>query len=300
MLTVEELKQELRPLLTEPAATSTPDGAASAAAWLDALALRLEDGRLTVGFPHSYFARWFSAHKQANFERALGRCFPGLAVVFSEEAAAAPRPLAPRARASHAENAVATGGDEDAEPAEAPVEDGPEDARADAFARFIVNAKNAFPLATAKNVAAGGVPDGGILVFCGKSGTGKTQLLEAMARALSERLGPGRVRLCGAARFCDELAGPQASPGHAELFWQGRHALLLDDVQDLAGEARWQRALAGLMDARPKGRLLICAHAGPATELARLEGRRRPRRQRGRVRGLLEAARAVRQRDIQP
>ncbi|MDE7370641.1 MAG: chromosomal replication initiator DnaA [Desulfovibrio sp.] len=305
MLTVEELKQGLRPLLAgetgplgaaDAAAGAAPSGAA---AWFDALALRLEDGRLVVGFPHSYFARWFCAHKQAGFESALARCFPEMPGIRYEEAPGGPAGLfAPREAPRLAEEAVRA--PETGFPAEtAPDADMPAE---DAFGRFIVNAKNAFPLATAKKAAAEGAPAGGAaLVFCGKSGTGKTQLLTAMAATLARRLGPEGITLCGAAKFCGGLDEGGAGPvqGRAERFWHECHALLLDDMQDLAGEPRWQRSLAALMDGRPAGRLLVFAHAGPARELARLEARLRSRLESGLVLELLEPDLDVRLRYLQ-
>ncbi|MBD5626625.1 MAG: chromosomal replication initiator DnaA [Desulfovibrio sp.] len=305
MLTVEELKQGLRPLLSgETGSLATADTVAASGAapsgppaWFDALALRLEDGRLVVGFPHSYFARWFCAHKQAGFERALARCFPEMPGIRYEEAPGAPAGLFTSREGEGTARGPETGisaPDETAPDADIP--------GGDAFGRFIVNAKNAFPLATAKKAAAEGAQAGGAaLVFCGKSGTGKTQLLTAMAATLARRLGRAPVTLCGAAKFCGGLGEGAAGPvqGRAERFWHGCHALLLDDMQDLAGEPRWQRSLAALMDERPAGRLLVFAHAGPARELARLEARLRSRLESGLVLELLEPDLDVRLRYLQ-
>lgn len=305
MLTVEELKQGLRPLLSgSPGAGD--NGAAGTAglapgAWFEALALRLEDGALVVGFPHSYFARWFCAHKQAGFESALAQCWPGMPGIRYEDAPSAPAPVA-RRPAEEAAAAAETPGDTAGEAADKDTgEDTDEDSGEDAFGRFIVNAKNAFPLATARKAAAEGATAGGAaLVFCGKSGTGKTQLLKAMAATLARRLGSG-VILCGAAKFCGGLGDGAAGAlhGRAEQFWQGCRALLLDDMQDLAGEASWQRSLAALMDARPAGRLLVFAHAGPARELGRLAERLRSRLESGLVLELLDPDLDVRLRYLQ-
>ena len=263
MLTVEELRKGLRPLLAGDTGAAAGAVSCGRAAWFDALALRLEDGRLVVGFPHSYFARWFCTHKQAGFESALARCFPEMPGIRYEDAPCAP--TGPSRPLLAGEDGGAPG------PARAPEteistrdEDGPgqntadKDAAAgDAFDRFIVNAKNAFPLATARKAAAEGAPGGGAaLEFCGKSGTGKTQVLTAMAATLARRLGAGAVTFCGAAKFCGALGAGATEPAWrgAESFWPGCRALLLDDMQDLAGEARWQRGLAALMDARPAAR----------------------------------------------
>ena len=312
MLTVEELKQGLRPMLAAnsgPAASGAANPEADAAAdasqagWFDALDLRLEGGRLVVGFPHSYFARWFCAHKQAGFESALARRFPDMADILYEDAPGAQAGFFLSRRPGKAPGAAPDDapGTEAGMPATDTAGDGEtEEAACEAaFDRFIVNAKNAFPLATAKKIAAEGEPHGGAaLVFCGKSGTGKTELLRAMAATLARRLGRRGVLLRGAAKFCGALADGHAH-GQAEAFWRQCRALLLDDMQDLAAEPHWQRRLAALMDARPAGRLLVCAHAGPARELGRLEERLRSRLESGLVLELLEPDLDVRLRYLQ-
>lgn len=308
MLTVEELKQGLRPHLAGAGAPQAGSSAGAPGTWLDALALRLEDGRLVVGFPHSYFARWFSMYKQASFESALARCFPEVPGVCYEDGMArgggdaagrtgsATGSVLSAPAASESAPAPLTGGDA----AEAPEEsDEP-----DPFDRFIVNARNAFPLATARKIAGEGAPGGAaVVVFCGRSGTGKTSLLRALAAGLGRRLGAGRVLLCGAAQFCAPGGGALRGAG----FWQDCDAVLLDDVQELTGDARLQHELAAWMDARPAApgnpdasrRLMIFAHAGPAADLAHLAERLRTRLESGLVLELLEPDLDVRLRYLQ-
>lgn len=311
MLTVEDLKRELRPLLAPASGADAPGPDADAAreAWLDALALRLERGRLVVGFPHSYFARWFDMHKRTSFEAALFRCFPDAPGIIYENA-----PLGDsRPPATEAFRPVQTASSAGPH-VPGPHDENSADADEDAFARFIVNAKNAFPLATAKKIAGEGLPDGeAVLVFCGRSGTGKTQLLRAMAATLGRRLSPERVLMRGAARFCADMAS--GGPAWTERFWRACDALLLDDLQDIAGEPGRQRDLAACMDVclgplqdgkQRKGaevsrreRLMIFSHAGPATELAHLEERLRTRLESGLVLELLEPDLDVRLRYLQ-
>ncbi|MBD5558686.1 MAG: chromosomal replication initiator DnaA [Desulfovibrio sp.] len=301
MLTVEELKQGLRPLLARE--ESPQAGTCAAEAWLDALALRLEDGRLVVGFPHSYFARWFSMYKQAGFESALARGFPEVPGVCYEDGMArvgrAPgsswSATAAREVDREAAPATLTAGDA----ADAPDQSPDQSDEPDPFDRFIVNAKNAFPLATARKIAGEGAPGGAaVVVFCGRSGTGKTSLLRALAQGLGRRLGSGRVHLGAAAQFCAPGSGASRGAG----FWQSCDAVLLDDVQELAADAGSQRGLAAWMDARPAapGRpLMIFAHAGPAADLAHLTERLRTRLESGLVLELLEPDLDVRLRYLQ-
>ncbi|MBD5646897.1 MAG: chromosomal replication initiator DnaA [Desulfovibrio sp.] len=296
MLTVEELKQGLRPLL---AGEESPQaGTCAAEAWLDALALRLEDGRLVVGFPHSYFARWFSMYKQAGFESALARCFPEVPDVYYEDGMAPGSSLSATAvleAGPEVGEERATGTFTESDAAAAP--DQPDET--DPFDRFIVNAKNAFPLATARKIAGEGAPGGAaVVVFCGRSGTGKTSLLRALAHGLGRRLGAGRVHLSGAAQFCAPGGGAARGAG----FWKGCDAVLLDDVQELAVDAGAQRGLAAWMDARPAApetSLMIFAHAGPAADLAHLAERLRTRLESGLVLELLEPDLDVRLRYLQ-
>ena len=301
MLTVEELKQGLRPLLSGAAAPGSPGEVIGVApgAWLDALALRLEQGRLVVGFPHSYFARWFSMYKQASFESALARRFPDVPGVRYEDGPGLARTSAPRARA------VPAAGPADPANPETAAGANPEEPGEDPFERFIVNAKNAFPLATARKIAGEGAPgDSAVVVFCGRSGTGKTRLLRALAVGLGRRLGEARVLSCGAAQFC----GPGGAASLGAAFWQSCDAVLLDDVQELAADTRLQRELAAFMDARPApgrggrgaaSRLMIFAHAGPAGELSHLAERLRSRLESGLVLELLEPDLDVRLRYLQ-
>ncbi|WP_308620982.1 helix-turn-helix domain-containing protein [uncultured Desulfovibrio sp.] len=309
MLTVEELKRELRPLLVPSAGADASRDDTAREAWLDALALRLENGRLVVGFPHSYFARWFSTHKRTSFEAALFRCFPDAPGIIYEDAPLG-RALPPMTEVFRTVRDAAPAGIHGS----GSHGETPDDSGEDAFARFIVNARNAFPLATAKKIAGEGFPDGeAVLLFCGKSGTGKTQLLRAMAVTLGRRLAPERVLMRGAARFCADMAAGGAA--WTEQFWRDCDALLLDDVQDIAGEPASQRDLAACMDVclhplpeerrrksagNPRcGRLMVFSHAGPATELAHLEERLRTRLESGLVLELLEPDLDVRLRYLQ-
>ena len=313
MLTIEELKQDLRPLLNAP----EKPGDSVAAPWFEALALRLEDGRLVVGFPHSYFGRWFRQHKQAGFEKALARLSLPIESLIYEDAALVRAPgqgdLSAGPAASAAANPTRNFGAEglsvcaNADSCSGPDPDFGPNLDKDEFEDFIVNAKNAFPLATARKIACEEPPAGGIAVFCGKSGTGKTKLLQAMHVALVQRLGRQRVHMNLASRFCAEIS--ESAPA-CENFWLGCQALLLDDVQDIADQTRWQRSLALCLDARPgqvlaeggsgaAGRLVVLAHVGPARALAQLEERLRGRLLSGLVLELLEPDLDVRLRYLQ-
>lgn len=319
MLAVEELKQNLRLFLNDAESVSAGGRTVS---WVDALTLRLEQDKLVIGFPHGYFELWFRKHKQAAFEKALERILPIIQTISYEDSKAcgiqenelfppAPAQAFQEGQAVEQEDFVATSATQDL--------------AEDAFAGFIVNAKNDFPLATAKKIASEQIPEtGAIAVFCGKSGTGKTRVLEAMKATLECRLGCQRIFMTQAAKFCEDIF--TANICHKN-FWQECDALILDDLQDITDKSQLQNSLALLMDAcpnhqpenslatekkrtsdsirprsshfQPNGRLLVFAHAGPSQELAKLEERLRSRLLRGLVLELLEPDLDVRLRYLQ-
>lgn len=258
-----ELKRRLRPLLarmTEPGTDTC--------AWLDGLTLHQDGERLRVLFPHSYFAAWFAAHKRAVFESALRRHFGDMMPEVSYEVSYAVAGVAPAGHAAHSpadarpEDAGAPAVSYDSDAMPGPL--WPSEARNQAesgFAAFIVNARNAFPLAAARIVAgladardehsradavqaeraatdagsaqrtlpgpgqtgAQGLDTCRVFVLCGKSGTGKTHLLRAISAALAAHSGADRVVSGSAARFCAE-AGLWRDHASAESahFWADR------------------------------------------------------------------------------
>ncbi len=190
--------------------------------WYDPLLLEYDTAaaRLTVFFPHVHFAPWFAQEGQAIFERAVARWFgeQGISPELVYQAAAWP-PRRPSPK--------------DAPPA-AYTLDG-----------FITNSKNAFPLAAARRVAdpASGHAYNPFIV-CGKSGTGKTHILRALAAALAAAHGGDAVFSGGV----DELAAAVAAHG-GSAFFRARQALVVDDLQRAAHDAALQEQLIRIMDA---------------------------------------------------
>lgn len=300
------LKNELRHILNQ-------DGTRETEAWFECLTLRQENDTLRVVFPHTYFAAWFSRHKRNVFEEALSRHFTdkSLPHVVYEYRVPAPKVIAPQISSDReypeGEPQAGTDGVRDAE---------------DNFASFISNAKNAFPLAAAREIAESGVGEAyNPFLLCGRSGTGKTHLLRALAASFerrgSEKTVSGRIICQNAARFCAESTPWARRP---ELFWQQCDALLLDDLQDLAGQTAWQQKLIACMDACPPAprqnadiptpvgteyglsdgpRQMVFAHTGPAQALKNLDERLRSRLESGLVVELLEPDLDVRLRYLQ-
>lgn len=100
--------------------------------------------------------------------------------------------------------------------------------------------------------AAGQAP----LWLCGASGTGKTHLLQASCARLSDR--------GGAAAFVPLAGGGGPGPGVLEGF-EDLDAVMLDDVDTVAGQADWEQALFRLHNELQDlgGRLVVAAREPP-------------------------------------
>ena len=227
------LKNELRDILAE---NQTITGEAS---WLDSLTLRQEENTLKVIFPHMYFAAWFSRHKRAAFEEAISRHFneqqagPAPQIIYERTSASAPDVAAvmPASRSSLSRSAE---------------NEGPQN---DPFAGFIFNGKNTFPLATAKEISGNtNTTAYNPFLVCGRSGTGKSLLLQSMATMLARTTDAARMVCTNSVRFFSDDTAWAKSP---ELFWQRYDVLVLDDIQDMSGNSSWQNKLVACMDACP-------------------------------------------------
>lgn len=139
--------------------------------WFDPLGIRLseEDRRVVVVFPHSFFAQWFAAQMQDRFEQEMGR-FLGNGYVIS----------------------YTHGSDGNGR---TPLSETPKETSIDfpfghqfTFDNFLVNKKNYFPLASAREVAKQQDIVFNPFVICGMPGSGKTHLLKALGNEISRKL----------------------------------------------------------------------------------------------------------------
>ena len=291
------LKNELRDILTLQNAEDRGD-------WLESLTLRHEGDTLTVGFPHFYFASWFNQQKRDLFEQALSCRFADKKlpqIVYEQAALGSPSrhqawPLSQAEQ--HTAGQAKTNFTERTDTHAAPKIEN------DAFTAFIANAKNAFPLAAAKEIAERRTNVAyNPFLLCGRSGTGKSHILRSMAATLTEGPTGSRVIIAAAARFCADNPAWVRSP---EIFWQQCDVLLLDDIQDLAGQTTWQRKLVACMDACPQGTehgqkpgQMVFACTGPPQALKALDERLRSRLESGLVVELMEPDLDVRMRYLQ-
>ena len=300
------LKNELRDILALQKADEKGD-------WLESLILRQDGHTLHVGFPHFYFAVWFSQHKRDLFEQALSCRFADAQlphIVYEQPTLG---PVQGRAQSWPSYDAEQQGlgqaGSDQRKSrmaVRAAVAAAPKPEN-DAFTAFIANAKNAFPLAAAKEIAEQRADVAyNPFLLCGRSGTGKSHILRSMAATLKQGQTGNRVILASAARFC---ADNPAWVRHPELFWQQCDVLLLDDIQDIAGQSAWQQKLVSCIDACPsatspstgarRGGQMVFACTGQPQALKALDERLRSRLESGLVVELMEPDLDVRMRYLQ-
>lgn len=121
------------------------------------------------------------------------------------------------------------------------------------FASFLP-ARNTEALEHARRLAQ--AQEGGLTWLCGPRGSGKTHLLQAICAAAAERMRAGYVPLAQVASL-----GVGVLEGLRQL-----ECLCLDDVDCVAGEAAWERAIFALLRELEEcgGRLILAAQAPPA------------------------------------
>ncbi|HEY8053171.1 MAG: DnaA regulatory inactivator Hda [Steroidobacterales bacterium] len=120
------------------------------------------------------------------------------------------------------------------------------------FSNFLP-ARNTQALEYAQRVARG--EHAGVTWLCGPPGAGKTHLLQAVCAAASERMRAGYVPLA------------QLAPlGVGVLEGLSLDCLCLDDLDTVAGDAVWERAIFALLQEAEEGggRLVLAAQAPPA------------------------------------
>ncbi len=134
---------------------------------------------------------------------------------------------------------------------------------ADELAHYFCNSKNTFPIKVLHTVATArpGSQYAKILLF-GKSGLGKSHLLKAMAGLFSAQQPTAATTVSCAQHF---LADPQG-PGIGR-FWQQHDVVMLDDLQELVGDAEAQNRLVGLLESCPAERQIVMALTGDDTAL---------------------------------
>jgi chromosomal replication initiator protein len=207
-------------------------------AWFDPLNFHEDRNNhvVRVAFPHALFGQWFMRTVRNGFEtHALDLIGDPLVYEYP------PRPERQRPENS-LETTTALQRRNDCQQAEYSALKGkslqqplPEHT----FATFLVNKKNDFPLAAARDAVAGADNHGySPFIVYGQSGCGKTHLLEAMVNALNSSC-PQISLLYGGSQLIRRL--------QPELLATGQ-AIFLDDLQTISSSAALQKKLIMLLD----------------------------------------------------
>jgi len=127
-----------------------------------------ENKRLTVGFPHAFFAKWFEAEIQDKFEAQLNLFLGTGYLVSYRDAEKTDRPAGVQV-ADVVKRIDFPFGQEFT------------------FDTFLINKKNYFPIASAREVAKQNGSLFNPFIICGPGGSGKTHLLRSVGNEISKK-----------------------------------------------------------------------------------------------------------------
>lgn len=148
------------------------------------------------------------------------------------------------------------------------------------FSNFVVGSSNQFAHAAALAVAKTPAQAYNPLVLYGKTGLGKTHLLQAITQSIQQRYPTWRTVYLPAEHFMRELIRA-LHHGRTEAFrehYRQIDVLLVDDVQFMVGRERTQEAFLYTFDALyAAGKQLVLACDKPPQELTPLAARLRSR-----------------------
>lgn len=138
--------------------------------WFDPLHFEYEEEskRITVGFPHAFFAKWFENEIQDKFEAQLNMFLGSGYVIRYQDNGSGDRPAVVQA-AEVVKRIDYPFGQEFT------------------FDTFLINKKNYFPIASAKEVAKQSGSLFNPFIICGPGGSGKTHLLKSVANEISKK-----------------------------------------------------------------------------------------------------------------
>ncbi|MBN2140027.1 MAG: chromosomal replication initiator DnaA [Desulfovibrionaceae bacterium] len=219
--------------------------------WFDPLGLTLskDNSHINISFPHSYFAEWFRSEVQDRFEdevvRFMGR---GYAINYQTSMGLS--------RADEKEKVKKT-----------KRIDYPFDNQF-TFESFLVNKKNYFPLASAREVAKQSDTIFNPFIICGKNGTGKSHLIKAVANEISKNAAPAKILLAS----MDEIKniysvtyGDDVLKARNHIF--GFDHLLIDDFHQIQKYSGLQNEIIILFNHfyENKKQMVFCCPNKPST-----------------------------------
>jgi chromosomal replication initiator protein len=197
-------------------------------------AIALEGGRLQVAAPDRFHRDFVEDNYRSFFEEFLpSLSSEPLRIVFVVDDSPRPPPSRPALTPLPAPGALAS---------PAPAQD-PRDIRPNSrytFDTFVVGESNRFAFAATQAVATNPGKSWNPLFIHGDSGLGKTHLLHALAHAICEKQGGGRVAIVSSERYTNDFVDA-LKKGTVDEFrrkYRECSAFIVDDVQFLAGKDR--------------------------------------------------------------
>ncbi len=138
--------------------------------WFDPLHFEYdeENKRLTVGFPHAFFAKWFESEIQDKFEAQLNLFLGNGYLISYKEPGSQDRSTGVQVSEVVKRIDFPFG-------------------QEFTFDTFLINKKNYFPIASAKEVAKQSASLFNPFIICGPGGSGKTHLLKSVGNEISKK-----------------------------------------------------------------------------------------------------------------
>ncbi len=201
--------------------------------WFDPLKVDVspEEKNVRVAFPHAFFGDWFDKHARGRFEAELTRFFgPGYLVRY--EAGAGQTARQQRLPPKPAQGVDFPFGHQFT------------------LDNFLVNRKNSFPMASAREVATKGGSAYSPFVICGEAGAGKTHLLRAVANEISKARGIEGI-FSGSVEDMSQLYASRFrnDPHKARAHLSSFDHLFVDDLQQIRNHPDLQQELILIFNA---------------------------------------------------
>jgi len=255
--------------------------------WFDPLEIDNSGVAVRVRFPHSFFAQWFAGRMQDRFEAELHRFLAAPCEILY---LAGGKPLSAIPQENSASPSTSLGNTPGEQHNSSQQQRSVLNSKRLAFPfdpqytfdSFLTNSKNFFPLETARQVARGGDAQFNPFVICGKSGSGKSHLLKAIANDISKSHPTGSILATTGEGLKDLLfQNGNSDVLSARAFIASHSFLLVDDINWLAGDVALQQEMLVLFNMfQDQGRQMvftcadrIAAHEDLSPTLrSRLEG----------------------------
>ncbi len=202
------------------------------ARWFDPLHFEYEEEnkRVTVGFPHAFFAKWFESEIQDKFEAQLNLFLGNGYLVSYQDNGSANRPTGVQV-ADVVKRIDFPFGQEFT------------------FDTFLINKKNYFPIASAKEVAKQSGSLFNPFIICGPGGSGKTHLIKSVGNEISKKNDYSKIFM----GTMDELNSLYTIQFKGDPFRARNHLfeydfMFIDDFQKIREYPHFQQELVNIFN----------------------------------------------------